>query len=415
MTPVAKSIVLITSGQPSINPRLVKEADALHSAGYRVTVLYQFWSHWADHFDTGLLDNKAWESIQIGGSPRRNRATYLVTRVLHKVFRTVCRLSGFTMGRAEASLGRCTELLYAAAVKIPADLYIAHNLAALAPAVRAAKSRGVKCGFDAEDFHRNEVADAPSDFDVRIKTFIEQKYFWQLDHFTASSPLIASRYAALFPKLHITVIRNVFPRKECPAYREASVGEPLRLFWFSQTLNENRGIEEIIDALKLIENPTELHLLGYCTEAYRQQIMGYAASAGVDERLICLHAPVSPTELMGVASKFDIGIAAETGIPANREICLTNKLFTYIQSGLLLLASDTSAQSLFLQEYPQTGSIYRRADPRSLAYQISRYLKEPSALQGIRKANYLLGQASMNWETEQVSFLTEISKTLAAS
>jgi glycosyltransferase involved in cell wall biosynthesis len=411
----AKSIVLITSGQPSINPRLVKEADALHNAGYQVTVLYQFWSHWAEHFDTGLLDKKPWRSILIGGSPRRNRMTYLFTRVLHKAFRTVCRLSGFTRGRAEASLGRCTELLYAAAVGIPADLYIAHNLAALAPAVRAAKNRGVKCGFDAEDFHRNEVADAPTDFDVRIKTFIEQKYFWQLDHFTTSSPLIASKYAALFPKLHITVIRNVFPRKDCPAYREAGVGEPVRLFWFSQTLNENRGIEQIIEALKLIDNPPELHLLGSCTETYRQQIMAYAASIGVDGRLICLHAPVSPMDLMAVAAKFDIGIASETGIPANREICLTNKLFTYIQSGLLMLASDTSAQSLFLQEYPQTGAIYRRADSRSLAYQISQYLKEPSALQGIRKINYQLGQTSMNWETEQVSFLAEISKTLEPS
>jgi glycosyltransferase involved in cell wall biosynthesis len=36
---VKKRIVIITSGQPSANPRVVKEALALDEAGYRLTVL----------------------------------------------------------------------------------------------------------------------------------------------------------------------------------------------------------------------------------------------------------------------------------------------------------------------------------------------------------------------------------------
>ena len=50
-----KKIVLITTGQPSTNPRIVKEADALHAAGYDVTVLYSFFISWAFEKDKILL------------------------------------------------------------------------------------------------------------------------------------------------------------------------------------------------------------------------------------------------------------------------------------------------------------------------------------------------------------------------
>ena len=37
-----KTIVLVTTGQPSTKPRIVKEADALQKAGFNVNVLYSF-------------------------------------------------------------------------------------------------------------------------------------------------------------------------------------------------------------------------------------------------------------------------------------------------------------------------------------------------------------------------------------
>ena len=48
-------IVLISPGQPSLNPRLVKEADTLAANGYDVTVLYSYWNDWGAKFDKTLL------------------------------------------------------------------------------------------------------------------------------------------------------------------------------------------------------------------------------------------------------------------------------------------------------------------------------------------------------------------------
>ena len=46
--------------------------------------------------------------------------------------------------------------LHAAACAVPADLYIAHYVAALPAAGAAAQRHGALLGFDAEDFHSGE-------------------------------------------------------------------------------------------------------------------------------------------------------------------------------------------------------------------------------------------------------------------
>ena len=60
---IQKKVVLITSGQPSLNPRLVKEADILANSGFDVTVLYAYWNNWGTTYDNDLLSNKKWNAI----------------------------------------------------------------------------------------------------------------------------------------------------------------------------------------------------------------------------------------------------------------------------------------------------------------------------------------------------------------
>ncbi|MEO6850572.1 MAG: hypothetical protein ABI203_06320, partial [Mucilaginibacter sp.] len=71
-----KKILLVSSGQPSLNPRLVKEADSLADAGYNVTVLYAYWNDWGTKFDTDLIASKQWKAICAGGSPGQKKFIY---------------------------------------------------------------------------------------------------------------------------------------------------------------------------------------------------------------------------------------------------------------------------------------------------------------------------------------------------
>ena len=403
-----KKIVIITSGQPSLNPRMVKEADALCNAGHNVTVLYAYWNDWATKFDKELLSSKKWKAICIGGDAKEKKSTYLLSRIINKAARFVNRI---THGKylAESAIARSSYFLTKAARRHPADLYIGHNLGALPATVKAAKRNNKPCGFDAEDFHRNEMSNDSNDDDVVLKTIIESRYILQVDYLTASSPLIADAYKQLFPDISPIVTRNVFERnadvKNINIVNDASI----KLFWFSQTIGTNRGLQDVIQALELLhDQPFELHLLGNCSEETKSEL---TKSSKVNFRF---HPPIHPEKLISFSSHFDIGLALEPGFSNNNNFALSNKIFTYLQAGLAIIVSDTAAQKQFLEEYPGVGKIYQKGNAQSLADILLYYHQHCEQLVETRKASLLLADKELNWETEQRIFLDVVEKTLSS-
>jgi glycosyltransferase involved in cell wall biosynthesis len=406
-------IVLITSGQPSLNPRLVKEADALVGAGYQVTVIYQYWNAWGTKYDTGLLAKKSWRAIRVGGAPTKKRSVYLLSRIIRKAGNIIAKYCGFGLGAAELAIGRCTMLLYKEALKHPADLYIAHNLAAMPAAVKAAKKARAKCGFDMEDYHRNEVHDNPKEFDVRLKTYIEEKYIPLTDYLTASSKQIADNYQLIFPSKKIVPILNVFPKNQDE--QNIKTGSTLKLLWFSQSVGLNRGIEDVLRALKLLEPAAiEFHILGQLTTPVNEALAQIIKTLEfVCQPAIFYHDPIHPDDLIQFASQFDIGLALEPGFSINNKMALSNKIFTYINAGLALIATDTPAQQYLIDEYPLIGKLYKPGDYTALSIIIKNYIEHPTLLKDTRQAAYQAGQTVLNWETERSKFLAVIANTLS--
>jgi glycosyltransferase involved in cell wall biosynthesis len=402
-----KKIVIISSGQPSLNPRMVKEADALSGAGYDVIVLYAYWNAWGTALDKALIASKKWKAICIGGDPQQKPGIYFLSRLIHKIAKNI---SQKTKGRlmAELAIARASFFLIRESKKHIADLYIGHNLGALPATIKAAKTNKKPCGFDAEDFHRNEVSDNINDPDVILKTYLEDRYIPQTDYLSASSPLIAEAYQNLYPALAPIVILNVFPNNlkiEQPVINKTG---PVRLFWFSQTVGLNRGLEDVIKALGLLKNyPFELHLLGHLTAE---------AKHAFDKGLPGIHfyEPISPADIPIFASQFDIGLAVENSTPFNRDICLTNKIFTCIQAGLGIVASGTKAQLCLLKRYPAIGKPYQNGSPQALADALLFYHQHREVLMETRKAALNVAHEELNWENESRKFLDIVEKTLNA-
>jgi glycosyltransferase involved in cell wall biosynthesis len=395
-------VILISTGQPSLNPRLVKEADTLAANGYEVTVLYSHWNHWGTRFDKLLLPTKNWKAICIGGDPEHKPLVYFMSKVIHKAARIINKK---TKGRrfAELAIARTAYFMIRDAKKYKADIYIGHNLGALPATVNAAKANQKPCGFDAEDFHRNEVSDNANNTDVAIRTNIEERYFPELDYLSASSPLIASAYRKLFTNLNPTVVLNVFPIDKRVSQPENNNG-PIKLFWFSQTIGHDRGLEEVIKALEQFDKDTfELHLLGQIDPAFNVS----------NKIAIHFHEPIPSDQVIHFASQFDIGLAVETGSPLNRDICLTNKIFTYIQAGLCIIASDTSAQTQLMSEYPGIGKIYQKNNPQSLADVLTYYQQHKDELFKARSNAFEAAKGKLNWESESKNFLNLVEQTLA--
>lgn len=396
-------IVLITSGQPALNPRLIKEADLLVEAGYEVTVLYQYWNDWATELEQALLPQKKWTAIQVGGSPKTQATLFFYTRIRFKLIRLMYKYFKLF---PDAAVARSSYLLFSCAKKYPAILYIAHNLGALPIAFKAAKFHQAKCGFDAEDFHRYENSNDLNHPMVKLNTLIEDKYFPQMNYLTASSPLTSAAYAKIFNR-PCPVILNVIPKTKY--LHSVTNNTTLKIFWFSQTIGKNRGLETIIEALNLSENRFELHLLGQVNHLYAERLIKLFKN---NKSQLYFHSPISPDELPSFASQFDIGIASEPGFSTNNNYALSNKIFTYIQTGIATVASDTPAQKDLLTKHRGIGELYANNNPHDLARIFDKYNTNRTLLAQHKSFAFNLGQNVLNWEVEGKKFLSIVQSTI---
>lgn len=330
--------------------------------------------------------------------------------MVFKLANLFTRLTG-SMLFAPMAVTRSSLFLKYEAAKHPADIYIGHNLGALPAIVYAAKKYGKPCGFDAEDFHRNEVRDDNDSFDARIKAAIENKYIPRVQYLSVSSPMIGIEYQRLYPQIKQQVLLNAFPKSRF-AGTIKTANSALKLFWFSQTVGFNRGIEQIIDGLQqLQEQAFELHLLGDADASVRHI---FTEKMHGTQSTLHFYQPIAPDQVFEFAAQFDIGIASENNTPLNRDICLTNKIFTYVQAGLPVLVSDTKAQSAFMQQYRVAGKLYNSHNADSIVQALLHYQNNRADLMPDKLHNYTIGQSALNWDTEEQKFLSLVQQTLTS-
>lgn len=410
-----KRICLISPGHLSSNPRLVKEALALEGAGYEVSVIHGRYTKWGAENDVPIA-RQIGKTLAVPFGPiETSRGTYLRQNIERHSAKALVK-AGLTARRiCESAHHPIVRGLISAAMAEPADLYIAHYLAALPAAAHAAGRHGAIFAFDAEDFHLGDLPDLPEhELEKKIIWLIEGRYLSRAAYVTAASPMIAEAYAATYGIPLPTTVRNVFPRKNgvsAPSLRGTAQPGP-SLYWFSQTIGPGRGLEVAIAAISRAASKPHLFLRGTINGAYREALCNIASKAGVGELLHFL-APAAPEELERLGADFDIGFVGEIPHTANRKIALTNKLFSYALSGLPIVASDIPAHRAIMDEFGPAISLFCANDPLELADAIDALLLDASRLAAARMHAWRLGQQRLNWEAEQVRFLNTVENALA--
>ncbi len=404
---MSRRVCLVTTGQPSTNPRLVKEADALAAAGFDVQVIGVRRAAWADESDAVLLAGRTWTAQILD---QGSRWLHMTSALRHRLARsTAARGSDAWLA---AAISPVAPLLFDAARDARADLYIAHNLAALPAAAAAAVATGARLGFDAEDFHSGQLMGESAELEVT--RLAESRLIPLCDYVTAASPGIADRYADLCSE-RPTVILNVFPLAERPT---APVGPPadasFRLYWFSQTIGPDRGLEDAVAALGLLKDwHVELHLRGEWQSGYEPQLREFARRAGVPDGRIVWLPPAPAGDMVRLAAPFHAGLALEDGATVNHDIALSNKLFTYLLAGVPVVASATTAQQWFGRAAAEATSLYPPGQAGALAAALRAWLTNPEAWLTAREAAWRLGEERFNWDLEQRAFLALIERVLA--
>ncbi|MBK8725010.1 MAG: glycosyltransferase [Holophagaceae bacterium] len=407
-----KRVCLITSGPIGSDPRLVKEAESLHRHGAMVQVLCLDVSR-LEHLqrrNASVLAGADWACAELQGGGRGRQSLLALGQ---RLARLLLRAGFRSMRLTARAFNRNAPRLRRKALQHPADLYVAHNLAALPAAHAAAHKHRAKLGFDAEDFHSGELPEGrPWDFERNLAGALEAAYLPQCDYVTAASPGIARAYTSVCGIPEPRTVLNVFPLAMAAA--PAPSDDPRSLYWFSQTVGPDRGLEDVIKAIGAAQSKPHVYLRGTISATYRNELHRLAKASRSEGQLHFLP-PEAPDEMGRLAARYHLGLATEPGGTPNSRIALSNKCFTYMLAGIPSIATATLGQAELASEAPGAIFLYPPGESLILAELLDQLMRSPAQVAEARTLAWSYGQGRFNWEREQHVFLEEVSRVLASS
>jgi glycosyltransferase involved in cell wall biosynthesis len=389
------SILIVTGGQLSRNPRVLKEATTLGEAGWDVTVLMVRNHAEAEAFDAGLMSAAPFRRVavdviggysagwarRLGGRGRRWAARLLWRR--------------FHLAGADA-LGPARQLLRRARA-LPAGLTIVHNEAAHWAGIRLMAS-GRRVAADIEDWHSEDLLpEARVHRPIALLRDVERTLLREARHTTTTSEALADALHARYGGRRPHVVTNSFPLQPDP--RGGIAGDPPSFFWFSQTLGPGRGLEGFFEAWERTTRPSSVVLLGEPVPGFDRELLGRLPPSR--RGLVSLLPLVPPGALPSVIARHDIGLALEDSAIPSRDLTITNKILQYLNAGLAVVASSTAGQREVLGRSPDAGIVVPQGGPAGYASGLDALLAgSPVPLARRQRAARALAEEVYCWERE---------------
>jgi hypothetical protein len=414
-----QEIQILSYLEPSGNPRVPKEAEALAAAGFGVRVV------------TSALPGSAAIRMEEPAGwtiERLNKRQKWHALWRHRLTRKMAAIWPRDMRAQVGAYGSLfTDLVRFLRASSPQNLRIAHLEPALLAAARGGWQEGAGCDF--EDWYSEDLL--PGSRSAALTAALksaEQSALRNAPFCWCTSQAMASALGQAYGTQEPLVVRNVFPRRyresidrrwiDRPDMARRAVTNdpvaprpdiaPVSFHWFSQTIGPGRGLELILGALEGLRGEWELHLRGNLG-SYRQWFEELC-SATVRQR-VRIHALVGTDELTSRISEHDIGLACELRRPRSRDVTITNKVFQYLQAGLAVLASDTEGQKEAARSAPDAMHIVRSGDPGSARAALQQLVDDRSKLRAMRSAAWEAG-SRLCWENESPKLVEAVEKAL---
>lgn len=398
-------ILIVTSGPLSRNPRPLKEASTLGSAGYDVTVLTVRDQAAAEVYDRTLIAGAPFQREVVDMIPGFGTPSRIVFG--RRLMLWTARRAANRGMRTIHVLGPIGPLLRNAR-RFPADLIIVHNEAPHWVGVQLMK-QGRKVAADIEDWHSEDLL--PEDRLSRPLSKIravEQALVNRAAYATTTSQALAGALQAKYGGRGLAVISNSFPLQPDP--HRVPVGQPPSFFWFSQTLGPGRGLELFLSAWRQTRQPSRLALLGQPTAEFNRLLLTHLPADR--HPLVDFLPPVSPAELPAIIARHDVGLALEQSSIVNRDLAVTNKLLQYLNAGLAIAASDTAGQREVLAQQPEAGLLLNLSDPADTANRLDHLLSDRPELSRRQQAARRLAEDVYCWEKEAPRLLSLVAEAL---
>lgn len=368
--------------------RVAREASSLEAAGHRVTVL----------------------AVGAPGLPAEEERGYRILRAVSPrplagpTIRSEAGGGGGRTGiRPPAAVWVRDRMLARrfrrAALRIEADVYHAHDLNTLEPAVAAARARGVRVVYDAHELYP-ELTGLLRGERVRWAR-LERRLIGTADAVIAPSESRAdemvARYGIARPVVVMNCPRSAVPDPAVsPLTRLRRPGEGLVVY--AGGFSPNRGLDNVVRAASEVPGIARLVLIGW--GPLEGSLRTLAADLG--DRVTFLPA-VAPDEVVGLVAGADVGLAPYLPVGRNNELAAPNKLFEYLHAGLAVAASDLPDIRRVVSEH-DVGVLFDASEVGSIARAIRETVSNPERLANMR-ANARAAAPQYTWEAQERALL----------
>lgn len=334
-------------------------------------------------------------------------------RASSAVLRWAMLLGGFAFRAVKAVMGRQGQGLkhYAinrrfikAAVALDPDVVHCHDLNTLWAGRKVKQATGCKLVYDS-----HELATARNRMGLGWRLWCE--HFEKAGIPDADAVIMASPgYADVARERYgvdPTVVINVPPPQEPTGERdlraETGVDPDHTLLLYQGSIQENRGIEQVIDAVELLNQPpltadddgVSLVVVGY--GYHRPTLERMVRDRGLGD-VVRFFGPVPNPELVDWSSSADVGMCNIVGTSPSYRESLPNKFFEYVMAGIPVVVSDFGSMGRICEEQG-VGVTCDPTDPEALAAAVTR-LRDPAFYEQCR-ANTPAMAAQYNWDVEQ--------------
>jgi hypothetical protein len=394
-------ICIITGGHLATCPRMVKAADTLADAGYKVRVVSARSTAWATEADFDLVQHRAghWEWDVVDYRRHGDYPAYLTSGIRY----TLARMAAASMRKrhlplwlASSARARAYARLARLASEQPADLVYGGGSALEAAASTSRRLGGIPFALDLEDFH-SEEEDYPTGQPRRPLTErVESALLPRAAFLTAGSAPIASAYEAKYGVRPIP-INNAFPLPAQEPIFSSDASRPLRLYWFSQTVGPRRGLELVVAGVARSGVPAEIHLRGLVRKKYADELHSLCAREAPRATIHFLP-PAPPDQMVSLCRDYDVGLAFEQLDSPNRQICLSNKLLTYVLSGLAVALTETIGQKQVAHDIGPTALVCPPKGVDALGAGLRAWSEDRDLLLTAKKASWDAARRRWHWE-----------------
>jgi hypothetical protein len=388
-----RRITIITGQHLTANPRVWKEATALASGGFFVTIHTTWYNPLLLTEDKKLIDKAvnylpsfsliySWNNCILVSFARalKKVANYMfkwfkISSIYQEIY-----LPGIQLKRI---------------LNTPADLFICHQEAGLLLGVQLLK-KGKKVAFDFEDWYAKDYPNFFRPINLFRENELHALKYAEYVTCPSDSMSIALQQYYKFDR-QVSVVYNSFPPGNIQDNHIQKI--PNSLVWFSQTVGPNRGIEDFINVLRQLDIPVEIHFIGFSSISYREYLV--ECLNGTPHK-VKIHSLMKHSDMVNFVNQFEYGLALEESFPSNKDLTISNKILLYLQLNLHVIATSTKGHLELKPDFGGSISYIETGKTLANAELIRRIL-----IRGVNKPTIEMGKYQWKMQEQVIRDLVE--------